>query len=206
MEHKTLNTVIHAAFRRDLGRFDAALDADDGALADRLGVAWDNFAAQLRQHHEDEETIFWPAFRELGFDPVIAAELDSEHQRMVDALREADARMQAYRAAPSATSAATARNAVVELGRVLTNHLEHEEHDLEPWAAQQHDTPQLQACAKAVRKAHQHGAGTFFAWLSDGAGPEETAMMKRQMPAPVLWGLTTFGGRGYRKRIASTWA
>ena len=49
-EHKTLNTVIHAAFRRDLGRFGAALGSfPDGfqARADQLKAAWDQFSYQL---------------------------------------------------------------------------------------------------------------------------------------------------------------
>ncbi len=207
-EHKTLNTVIHAAMRRDLARFDTALGgaAPSRARAYQLGAAWDNFSAQLHQHHEDEETIYWPAFQRLGFDPVIAEELDSEHQRMIEALHEANARMSDFRRDPSDTSAVAARRAVATLGTVLTRHLDHEEHDLEPWAADQADTPELKACAKAVRKAHRGGAGTFFAWLGDGAGPDESAMMKRTVPPPVLWAITTFGGRDYQKRIAPTWA
>lgn len=208
-EHKTLNTVIHAAFRRDLARFDTALaqaSYGDRSGADRLGPAWDNFTTQLTQHHSDEETIFWPAFRDLGFDPVIAGELEAEHERMVEAMSGAGTAVQGYRAAPGPETAQAARAAVSDLATVLTNHLEHEEHDLEPWAAAQMGTPELQACAKAVRKAHQGSAGTFFAWLSDGAGPDEKAMLKKQIPPPVLWMLTTVGGRDYRKRVASAWS
>jgi hypothetical protein len=44
-EHKTRNTVIHAAFRRDLARFDNALGgfpAGSRTRADQLDGAWDN--------------------------------------------------------------------------------------------------------------------------------------------------------------------
>lgn len=46
-EHRTMNTIVHAAFRRDLARFDAALAAfpdGDQRRADELGRAWDLYA------------------------------------------------------------------------------------------------------------------------------------------------------------------
>ncbi|MGH3601774.1 MAG: hemerythrin domain-containing protein, partial [Pseudonocardiaceae bacterium] len=66
--HQTMNTVIHVAFRRDLARFDHALavfPAGSPSRADQLAGAWDNCAGQLRRHHHDEETIFFPTFRDL---------------------------------------------------------------------------------------------------------------------------------------------
>lgn len=69
--HQTMNTIIHAGFRRDLARFDRALaDFPIGsrARADQLATAWTNLAEQLHHHHRDEETIFFPAFRDLGVD------------------------------------------------------------------------------------------------------------------------------------------
>ena len=64
-EHQTMNTIIHAAFRRDLARFDSALATfpDTQDRADQLWTAWENYAHQLHQHHDDEETIFCPAMR-----------------------------------------------------------------------------------------------------------------------------------------------
>jgi hypothetical protein len=92
-EHLTMNTVIHAAFRRDLARFDAALAAfPDGSQerADHLVAAWENYSHQLHHHHQDEETIFWPAFRELGADESLTSDLGGEHARMLAALDHAD--------------------------------------------------------------------------------------------------------------------
>ena len=68
-ENRTMNTVIHAAIRRDVERFDAALaafPAGSQPRAEELNRAWKNLASQVHHHHEDEETIFWPAFRALG--------------------------------------------------------------------------------------------------------------------------------------------
>jgi hypothetical protein len=208
-EHKSMNTIIHAAFRRDLARFDKALGAFPAGSrerADQLSVAWDNFASQLHQHHTDEETIFWPALREVGADEAIVSDLGGEHARMLAALDAASATMQAFHSDPSAANATAARTAVVELNRSVEDHLVHEERDLEPFMVSKLDTPQLKAAQGAVRKAHKGGAGTFFAWLMDGKDPDVASALRHEIPAPVLFVVGRIGGRSYNRRIASVWA
>src|SRR3954466_13454038 len=129
-EHQTMNTIIHAAFRRDLARFDVALgEFPDGSQerAAQLVRAWDNFAHQLHHHHQDEETIFWPAFRELGADEALTSDLGGEHARMLSALDHADEVVRRLHDDPSRSRAADARAAVAQLGEVLHEHLAHEE-------------------------------------------------------------------------------
>jgi hypothetical protein len=208
-EHVTMNTVIHAAFRRDLTRFDTALAAfPDGSQerASELVRAWDNYQHQLHHHHQDEETIFWPAFRELGADESLTSDLGGEHARMLAALDHADEVVRRLDTDPSAARAAEARAAVGELGEVLREHLEHEEAELEPWTATILDTPQMKQARAAVRKAHQGGSGTFVAWLLDGAGPDDVAGLRREIPPPVIAVLRAIPGRHYRKDIATVWS
>lgn len=52
-EQRTMNSIIHAAFRRDLRRFNSALGsfpAGSGERAVQLKAAWDHLAYQLRLH------------------------------------------------------------------------------------------------------------------------------------------------------------
>ena len=208
-DDKTMNSVIHAALRRDLARFDAALAAfPDGsrARAEALGTAWDNLATQLRHHHEDEESIFWPALVRLGADESLMRELDGEHAKMLMALDAATAAMQTLRVDPTSGNASTARAAVDQLRAVLVEHLEHEERDLEPMAARHRASPEIKAAQQTVRKTRKSGAGTYFAWLVDGADPETRSLLRREVPPPVLFVLTRLGGRDYRRRIAPVWA
>ena len=208
-EHQTMNTIIHAAFRRDLARFDEALAAFPGsqARADQLWAAWDNYAHQLHQHHEDEETIFFPALQELGADGGLVGDLDGEHKRMAAALEAATTAMRALHQSPSADNASAARESVAAFGAIMHDHLAHEERDLEPFAvANLKGTPQFKAAQAAVRKSLKGQTGTFVAWLSDGAGPDERAALAKEIPAPVLFVIKAFGGRDYRRRIASVWA
>src|SRR5690242_5501735 len=92
--HMSMNTVIHAAVRRDLARFrEALVDFPVGstARARQLQTAWANFSSQLHHHHEGEEEIFWPALRALGADEALVSDLGGEHQRMIAALQRTDA-------------------------------------------------------------------------------------------------------------------
>ena len=59
-KHLTMNTIIHAAFRRDMKRFDAALavfSPGDKSRAAELSRAWGNFAFQLHHHHERDHDL-----------------------------------------------------------------------------------------------------------------------------------------------------
>jgi hemerythrin-like domain-containing protein len=201
--------VIHAAFRRDLHRFDAALaDLADGHRdrADQLVAAWDHFSYQLHRHHTDEESFFWPAFRELGVDASVVDDLQAEHDEMVHALTAADAAMRGFSTNPSTLNARTARLAIIELHRVLSNHLAHEEQEMEPFSATHKATKQHKAAEAAARKAHTEGAGSFFAWLADDCDADAARALRREVPAPVLFVLTRISGRRYAHDIAKTWA
>jgi hypothetical protein len=208
-EHKTMNTVIHAAFRRDLVRFEAALSTFPAGSRERaaaLKPAWDNFAFQLHHHHEDEETIFWPALQEVGADLSLVEDLDGEHEAMKQALDEADAAMAHFAGQPAPDQVSGAARAVAHLRTVLLDHLAHEERDMEPISARYHQSPPLLAAQKRVRKVHRGNMGTFFAWLQDGADADVKAALRREVPPPVLFVITALAGRGYRRAIAPVWS
>jgi hypothetical protein len=208
-EHQSMNTVIHAAVRRDLGRFEHALSvfpADSKSRADQLSVAWENFAFQLHHHHADEETIFWPVFRSLGADDAVVVTLEEEHARMLEALDSADRAMKALQADPSAQHAAAARTDVAALASTVTDHLDHEERDLEPFAVAQKGTPQMKAATGKVRKAHQGNQGTFFAWLLDGADADAARGLRSEIPPPVVFVISRVAGRKYTRTVAPVWA
>jgi hypothetical protein len=208
-EHTSMNIIIHAAFRRDLRRFDAALGAwSEGseARAGEIATAWDNFAVQLHHHHDDEETIFFPVLRALGASDSLPDELVAEHARMVVALERADESMKRFRAGPSTSTAMAARAAIAELAAVSTIHLVHEEREMEPIAASNHAKPEMKAAQKAVRRAHRGNTGTFFAWLLDGADAVTVKGLRREVPRPVLYVVTRTSGRRYRRTVAPVWA
>ena len=208
-EHGTLNTVIHAAVRRDLDRFEEALScfpAGSHTRADQLMGAWNLLSLQLHLHHHDEETFFWPALRELGLASSLIDELKGEHVQMVDALAAAEAAMDTFSGDPSEINVAAARAAIVELHRVVDDHLAHEERDLEPFAVSHDASKEHKAAKVQARKAHTEGAGTFFAWLSDDCDADVARALRREVPAPVLFVMIRVGGRRYHRLAAAAWA
>src|SRR3954468_11656243 len=96
MASMSMNKVIHCAVRRDLTRFRAALDAFPDRDRDRAAAlhrAWQNFDAQLTEHHEGEHEIAWPALRAMGVADASMSTFDEEHEAMAAALATARAAM-----------------------------------------------------------------------------------------------------------------
>jgi hemerythrin-like domain-containing protein len=207
-EHLTMNTVVHAAFRRTVSRFDVALaQFPDGSRsrADQLKSAWDFFDEELHHHHGYEERFFWPALRNTDADLTALVELDQEHDAMRAALTKATAAMAALQAGPTTSNAVAARSAVGHFGEVLLNHLDHEERDLEPISVAYQSSPPMKAALSQVKKAHLKSMGNFVEFLQDGADPADRAGLRKEIPAPVVFVFGRLAGRRYRRDIAPTW-
>ena len=58
---------------------------------------------------------------------------------------------------------------------------------------------------KKFSKVSPARAGRYFAWLTDGAGPEEMASIRGTVPPPVLRIIMGLFGRRYRREIAPVW-
>jgi DUF438 domain-containing protein len=208
-KHLSLNTVIHAAVRRDLGRLNAALNTFPVGSKDRaaeLELVWQNLDKQLYHHHHGEETIFWPALRELGADVSLVTDLDGEHQRMAEAMAETRTAMTTFAADPGEEQLAAVKAAFAELSTVIDKHFTHEEHDLEPMLATATETPQWKQAQRDIRRTMSlPEAGTYLAWLQDGADADAREYMSHEFPRPVLTIFPRLLGRQYTRRIASVW-
>ena len=159
----SMNKVIHAAFRRDLDRFLSALSRfrdGDAARAEQLGQAWDNFDFQLTKHHEGEHEIAWPALAQVGVTQQMIDQMDAEHEVMAERLTAARDAMTALRSAPTAANAQTARTAMDELKTVTTEHLDHEERELEPVYQAKHDDPAIKEMGRSSPRSLPRRAGS----------------------------------------------
>ncbi|MER7248025.1 hemerythrin domain-containing protein [Kribbella sp. NPDC000426] len=208
MGEMSMNKAIHAAVRRDLGRFLDALGRfldGDRKRAEQLAVAWQNFDEQLTRHHEGEHDIAWPALEKVGVSRDLLAELDAEHDTMAAALSAARTAMGKLRKSASAADAATALAAMQELQRVTVVHLEHEEAEIEPVYLAKQDSPEMKAMGRQFAKVGPVQGGTFFAWALDGATPDESEAITHTVPKPALTVITALFGRTYRKSVAPAW-
>jgi hemerythrin-like domain-containing protein len=204
----SMNKVIHAAFRRDLRRFIDALErfpAGDRARAQQLAMAWANFDAQLTQHHEGEHEVVWPALEAVGIDRALIAQMDDEHDRLAEALVAARQAFVAFRGSASAADADAARAAVVTLDAVASQHMDHEEAELESTYLTKRNDPAMKAMERRFRRNSLPVTGTFLAWLSDGATGDELDALRRNVPRPVLAIIGGLFGRRYRRDVAPVW-
>jgi hemerythrin-like domain-containing protein len=208
-EHLSMNTVIHAAVRRDLQRFSKALEEFPIGSTQRaadLDRAWQHLDHQLYHHHHSEETIFWPALREAGADETLVGDLGGEHERMAEAMARTREVMSNFAADPSAGNLEQVKAAFADLTNAVETHFVHEERDLEPFQAQVKDTPPMRRAARQIRRTQTPvQAGGYLAWLQDGADPVAKAFLMQEIPAPVLLVFSRLLGRSYTRRIASTW-
>lgn len=207
-EHLTMNTVIHAAVRRDIARFIDALEAfpvGSRPRAEQLDHAWRFLDAQLEHHHRGEEEIFWPALRKLGADEALVGDLNGEHDRMAQAMTLTRDAMAELAAEPSQTHVDKARAAFSTLTDSIETHFAHEERDLEPVMVELADTPEIKQASVEIRKTQSlPSAAVYLAWLLDGASPDERAYLNSALPRPVVAILPRVLGRSY-SRVAATW-
>jgi hemerythrin-like domain-containing protein len=209
MAEMSMNRVIHAAVRRYLDRFTNALsmlDGGDEQRVEQVSAAWANFHEQLTRHHSSEHRIAWPALRKAGISDDLLTQFDAEHDRMAVALESADQAMRSLRGTPSAENVKAAREAVAALRATTTGHLDHEEAELEPFCLEHARTPEIKAMGRAFGREYKlPEAGTYFAWLQDGASRDELAGLRQNVPGPVVAIIGgVFGGK-YRRTIAPAW-
>ena len=208
MGEMSMNKAIHRAFRRDLDRFITALSAfpsGDLTRARQLGTAWANFDHQLTYHHEGEHTIAWPALLSVGVSKELLATMDAEHETMAAALADTRTAMGALTSTAGAEESKTALAAFQKLKQVTVEHLDHKESEIEEVYLATRDTAELKAMGKAFGKVSPARGGLFFAWLLDGASPEERDAVTREVPGPVVTIISGIFGRGYRRDVAPVW-
>src|SRR3954451_15739614 len=206
----SMNKVIHCAFRRDLRRFRAALDAfrdGDKARAAALHSAWVNFDQQLTEHHEGEHEVAWPALKAIGVPDSSITTFDAEHEAMAAALRGAGEAMDKLAASATAADAQAAAAAMAALDQATTTHLDHEEREIEELLLSKEEDPAVNQMGKQFsRRSSIPVAGTFFAWMEDGASADERAALRQSVPGPVIAIIGGIFGRRYRKEVAPVWA
>jgi hemerythrin-like domain-containing protein len=208
MAEMSMNKVIHGAFRRDLDRFVTALGSfrdGDQRRADELNTAWANFDDQLTHHHEGEHETAWPALQKVGVSTDLLATMDAEHDTMAQALVATRAAMAELARTPGREQADRARAAFEQLRAVTVAHLDHEEAELEQVYLDNSDDPVIVEMGKKFAKVSPGRGGRFFAWVLDGASPDQRAAISGTVPGPVLKILTGVFGRGYNKNVAPVW-
>lgn len=203
-----MNKIIHAAVRRDLARFGVALDRfvpGDRTHAEGLADMFRRFDHELSSHHHHEDEIIWPLLDGRAGDPVLLAEMESEHHALAAALAATREQLGRLAGSASAADASAARSAVAELERVTTVHLEHEERALDP-LLEQVDQARWDAAQQQIRKSRPFGDLPWMLhWLSDAAQPHHAAHLRGMLPRPLAALVDRLGRSTYRRATAAAW-
>src|SRR6266576_5460862 len=190
MAEMSMNRVIHGAVRRDLDRFTKALSTPGGGderRVEQMSAAWANFHEQLTRHHSSGHRIAWPALRKAGISDDLITQFDAGHDRMAAALESAGQAMRSLRGTPSAENVKAAREAMATVRATTTGHLDQEEAGREPFYHEHAHTPEMKAMGRAFGREYKPPeAGTYFAWLQDGASSDELAGLRQNVPGPVI--------------------
>ena len=188
----TIMLAAHAAFRRDLAqlaRAAAFADLPDPGRRASVQAGWELFKRQLHLHHTAEDAIVWPALRERlprsdEAQSVLDA-MESEHQQidpLVAAVDGAFARADGGHRA----DARAIGDAADALARSLTGHLAHEERDGLPLIGEALTSAEWRGVGfKIVRKNGLSAGGEMFAWLADGADPDQATAAIGTLPPPA---------------------
>jgi Hemerythrin HHE cation binding domain len=172
---------LHAALRRDLSRLKDVAGQLGGAAAPRTVLAgWDEFRAQLENHHSAEDDDLWPVLRGELSDAGDLAAVDAmveEHQHLPAALAAMDAAMR---------GGGGLAEPVEALSSVLLDHLAHEERDVLPLIEQHMTEAQWRMFLRTERSRRSaRERPDFLAWILDQASDRDAAAVLGEMPAPV---------------------
>jgi hemerythrin-like domain-containing protein len=168
----------HHGFRRDLARFETALEKvaqGDGSRIEALREEWKTFNATLHGHHHSEDTGVFPniAAEHASLCAVIE-QLSADHRRIDPLLERGQA---AFAALPNATDA---RAVVRELSALLAPHLATEEREIIPFLRGMKVFPPPPDDNAAAMYAEG------FAWAMQGIAPDVLEKVYAMLPEVLL--------------------
>jgi Hemerythrin HHE cation binding domain len=188
----TIMLAAHAAFRRDLARLARAAsfaDLPDPGRRASVRAGWELFKRQLHLHHTAEDEIVWPALRErlAGRDHAqsVLDAMEAEHQQIDPLLAAVDGAFARAQDGHRADAGAIG-DAADALASSLAGHLAHEERDGLPLIGEALTSAEWRGVGfKIVRKNGLSAGGEMFAWLADGADPDQAAAAIGTLPPPA---------------------
>jgi Hemerythrin HHE cation binding domain len=168
----TMMYAFHDALRRDLEAITQMTARSDG---------WDLFERFLRAHHDAEDDALWPVLREALIgqtrDLSLLDEMEAEHAVLGPLLVVIDDALDGGRSPGEART---------ELAARLQEHLTHEEEEALPVIDRTLDEEQwMQFGEAAVAAIGPDRMPTLLPWILDGADPERTTAILRDLPQPV---------------------
>jgi hemerythrin-like domain-containing protein len=189
---------LHQVFRDALSAtptYIATVADGDAGRAELVGSYYDNVLRLLHVHHDGEDELLTPRLLDRNPDQAdLIREIAGQHHVVVGSISTAGECIAAWRADPSPVNRSAAVDALTTLDTSLTPHLDREELELVPIAAQ---------CINAAEwgELPEHGMRSFDGdktWLILGLireqmSDQKNADMDAHMPPPAVEFWTTTG-------------
>jgi hypothetical protein len=182
----------HHGFRRDLGRFAAALEAFEPSRAQALRDEWTRFRATLHGHHQSEDHGVFPSLAARGLDATLAR-LQADHRLIDPILERGDG---VFAELPS--SATRAADVVRELRTLLDPHLALEEAEITPLLRDRKAFPPPATDADATLYA------SGFAWAMHGVADDVLTKVYVMLPQNLVAKLPA-AREAFAARYAAVW-
>jgi iron-sulfur cluster repair protein YtfE (RIC family) len=182
----TMMYAVHDALRRELDRIACvtARTDDDPKHVLRTAAGWEMFKSYLHVHHITEDELLWPPLRKaLAEDSHATALLDAmeaEHAAIDPLLAAIDAAL-----ADRACGPGRLGELADALATALRGHLDHEEKGGLPLIDTTITAEQWQAFGAEGAQLISADVARFMPWMLEGAAPQDTASVLRQLPPPV---------------------
>ena len=168
----------HHGFRRDLARFQRALESvgeGDGARVLALRDEWKSYCATLHAHHQAEDAGIFPSLAAAHASVrAVVEQLSADHRRIDPLLERGEA---AFAELPSARAALAV---VRELAALLEPHLATEEREIIPFVREQKTFPPPPDDEALTMFAQG------FAWAMHGIAPDVLEKVSAMLPAALV--------------------
>ena len=188
----TIMLAAHDALRRDLvGLAHAADRAVRRGPAQQAAVqrGWAVFQRQLHIHHTAEDELVWPALRARlaasdAAQSVLEA-MEAEHEQIDPLLAAVNEAMAGGPPGSAGQDHGRLAGPVDVLTMALHGHLAHEEKDALPLIGSALTTAEWRAVGRRIGVRNLRRAPEMFAWMLDGATPDQAAAATGQLPPPA---------------------
>ncbi|MHC6210555.1 hemerythrin domain-containing protein [Rhodococcus ruber] len=181
-------TLLHAAFRRDVGRLANVAQTygtETDEVHDALLVGWHGFSRELHHHHRIEDTHIWPLMRrklaDRPDDLAVLDDMEAEHSLIDPTLAALEAAFDDREHGPEQVP-----HRIDDLVGLLRSHLAHEERDAFPLIREVITVPEWRALSKAsVKELAYSDIAQLGPYVVEGATPEQARRVLSELPVPL---------------------
>ena len=199
--------VVHRVFRRESDLMPTLIQAvrdGDTARAEVLAGAFADYQLGLHLHHSAEDELVWPLLlARVDLEADLVLRMEAQHEVVARTLAETSQRMPAWRAAPSAATAAPLLSALAEHRAALLEHLHDEEEYILPLIAEHLTVAEWARLGERFASEVPRSKMLFFlGMILEDADPAERQAMMTNLPAPARFAWKAFGQRQFRRRVS----